>query len=142
MSPLKEISRNKLKKAEYLCNICKEVFGEESDYKIHLQQHEQKENKCTICGQIFANKWNLKRHCENVHGLKEDIDLPQKSLVQSVKVKLSIIFSRQIKSWCLYLLLLFLLLKFFLNHFLLHPETFTILLLTETTSTLFFKCNV
>jgi len=85
MSPLKEISRNKLKKAEYLCNICKEVFGEESDYKIHLQQHEQKENKCTICGQIFANKWNLKRHCENVHGLKEDIDLPQKSLVQSVK---------------------------------------------------------
>ena len=61
MSPLKEISRNKLKKAEYLCNICKEVFGEESDYKIHLQQHEQKENKCTICGQIFANKWNLKR---------------------------------------------------------------------------------
>ena len=87
MSPLKEISRNKLKKSEYVCNICKELFEEENDYKLHLQQHEQKENKCTICGQIFANKWNLKRHGERVHSLKEEnTDTPKKHLVKSCKV--------------------------------------------------------
>ena len=75
MSPLKEISRNKLKsKQKFKCEMCQQQFESESIFKTHMQLHE---NKCNLCEQNFSSRWNLKRHKENVHGVKDD-NTPQK----------------------------------------------------------------
>ena len=68
MSPLKEISRNKMKQKllNYQCDHCEEKFQSELDLISHMLIHQ---NKCGHCDKNFSSKSNLKRHKENVHGI-------------------------------------------------------------------------
>ena len=84
MSPLKEISRNKLKsKHKFKCELCQQEFESESVFKTHMQLHE---NKCNLCDQSFSSRWNLKRHKENIHGVKDD-NTPQKDKVMGTPIQ-------------------------------------------------------
>ena len=84
MSPLREITTNKIKSLDrlYLCDYCKLGFDKESALTAHAREHEAPAgNQCRLCGSGFSSKWNLRRHIERRHrlaggqvGVKEDDD--------------------------------------------------------------------
>ena len=65
MSPLKEISENKIKPNIQSCPQCSEKFESEDLLQNHLRVHEQ---ECRECKKSFSTKSNLRRHRVNVHG--------------------------------------------------------------------------
>ena len=71
MSPLKEITPNKIKTLDKLrCDYCKLVFDCEAALQAHAREHEGPVNRCRLCDSSFSSKWNLRRHIERLHGLR------------------------------------------------------------------------
>lgn len=72
MSPLREITTNKIKSLDrlYLCDYCKLGFDKESALQAHAREHETPAgNQCRLCQSGFSSKWNLRRHIERRHKL-------------------------------------------------------------------------
>ena len=72
MSPLKEITSNKIKSLDrlYLCDYCKLGFDKEAALAAHAREHEGPAgNQCRLCGSGLSSKWNLRRHIERRHRL-------------------------------------------------------------------------
>ena len=77
MSPLKEITPNKIKTLDKLrCDYCKLVFDCEPALQAHAQEHEGPVNRCRLCDSSFSSKWNLRRHIERLHGLRGERETP------------------------------------------------------------------
>ena len=77
-SYLIEKNGDKIKKIQiYECKICKLVFEEEDELKIHQSTHEEQSKfiKCEECDQKFPSHYKLKKHIGNEH---KDVNVKHK----------------------------------------------------------------
>ncbi|KAI9559070.1 putative longitudils lacking protein [Daphnia sinensis] len=44
------------------CSICKEIFANKADLRIHLRNHHSEQLTCGICSILFSSRVTLKRH--------------------------------------------------------------------------------